>query len=142
MSGELTWRLPWGDLRVERVRSAVAAIVKSWPGVSFAVQVDDTDMISAIFVVPNALVQAASDTAAGEQEAGADDEASPDEADQDEEGLEPETWTIELSFYDLDSDGRVLALEDEWADNLGAWDAACALAEELAESLDGELLEL
>ncbi len=139
MSGELTWRLPWGDLRAERVRAAANALAKRWPGVKVQVEVEDTDTISAIFEVPNALVQAASDAAAAEGEGGGEDTPLQEG---EEEGLEPETWTIELSFYDLDSDGRVMALEDEWADNLGAWDAACALAEELADELGAEELDL
>lgn len=142
MAGELTWRLPWGDLRAERVRTAVQALIKTWPGVTVSVEVEDTDTISAVFQVPNALVQAASDAAMGgssdEDDYGQDGD---EDGDEDEE-LDPETWTIELSFYDLDSDGRVLSLEDEWSDNLGAWDAACALAEELAEALGAESLDL
>lgn len=138
MSGELTWRLPWGDLRPERVKKAVGALLEGWPGVRVEIEVEDRDTISAIFTVPNALVQAASEAASGMTPGEGDLEAEPDE----EAEPDPETWTIELSFYDLEEDGRVLALEEEWADNLGAWDAACTLAEELAEALGAEPLDL
>ena len=134
MAGELTWRLPWGDLRPDRVRSAVSALLGDWPGSTVEVVVEDRDTISAIFRVPDVLVRAAMAAADPEARVG-DPEDEPDEA-------EPEIWTIELSFYDLDSDGRVLALEDEWADNLGAWDAAATLAEDLAEALGAEPLDL
>ncbi|MCB9761752.1 MAG: hypothetical protein H6739_18055 [Alphaproteobacteria bacterium] len=52
-----------------------------------------------------------------------------------------EPYVVELSFYEVDGD-VVLALEEEWADNADAWDAACGIAEEMAEVVGGQQLEL
>lgn len=52
-----------------------------------------------------------------------------------------EPYTVELSFYDLDDGDVVLALEEEWSDNAESWDAACGLAEEMAELLGARQIE-
>lgn len=148
MSWELTWRLPWGDLRADRVRQAAATVAAAWPGVRFEVDVEDRDTISLFFQVPAAMVAAAQDDAAYDPESASEEQAL-DVVDEeqpltaaldDEPGAE--TYTIELSFYDLESDGRVFSLEGEWSDNTAAWDAACALAEDLAAEIGAEELEL
>ncbi len=51
-------------------------------------------------------------------------------------------YEIELSVYDLDSDGRVLSLEADAADNSARFEDACQLAEDLAEALGGWSLDL
>lgn len=51
-------------------------------------------------------------------------------------------YEIELSVYDLDSDGRVLSLEADAADNSAHFEDACQLAEDLAEALGGWSLDL
>lgn len=50
--------------------------------------------------------------------------------------------TVEVSVYDLGSDGRVLSLEADASDNDATWDEACQLAEDLAEALGGQPLDL
>lgn len=50
-------------------------------------------------------------------------------------------YTVELSFYDLEEGGIVMSLEEEWSDNAEAWDAACGLAEGMAELLDAQELD-
>lgn len=145
MSWELTWRLDWRDLRAERVRTAVAEVLKGWPGATLRVEQEDSDTISAFVEVPADLVAALAEAAGGldELEQAADDAAEGDDAEQGEPDADgPATYTLELSFYDLDQDGRVMSLEGEWSDNASAWDAACTLAEELAEALDAESLDL
>lgn len=52
-----------------------------------------------------------------------------------------EPYTVELSFYDLDEGDVVMALEEEWSDNAEAWDAACGLAEAMAELLEAQELD-
>ncbi len=135
MSWEITWRLDWRDLRTERVKQAVAEVLTGWPGATMRVEQEDSDTISCFVEVPADVVAGLAEAAAGV-----------DEADQDgaEEQLveRPASYTLELSFYDLDQDGRVMSLEGEWSDNAAAWDAACTLAEELAEALDAEQLDL
>lgn len=49
---------------------------------------------------------------------------------------------VEVSVYDLDRDGHVLSLEGEASDNADSWDDAAELAENLAERLDAEPLDL
>ena len=53
-----------------------------------------------------------------------------------------EPLIVELSVYDLGSDGRVLSLEADAGDNDATWDDACQLAEDLAEALGGRALDL
>ncbi len=53
-----------------------------------------------------------------------------------------ERHEIELSVYNLDSDGRVLSLEADAADNSARWEDACQIAEDLAEALGGWSLDL
>jgi|GEM_PF-1282657 len=52
------------------------------------------------------------------------------------------TRTVEVSVYDLGGDGRVLSLEADAADNDQVWEDACQLAEDMADALDGEDLDL
>ena len=149
MSWELSWRLDWRDLRMERVRTAVAEVLQGWPGATLKVEQEDADTISCFVEVPAALVAALSEgVELNEDQEGGDEAAEAAEANEAAEAQEaPEelgrsSYTLELSFYDLDQDGRVLSLEGEWSDNTEAWDAACTLAEELAEALDAEPLDL
>jgi hypothetical protein len=53
-----------------------------------------------------------------------------------------EELEIELSVYDLGSDGHVLSLEADAGDNNRVWDDASQLAEDLADLLDAVELEL
>lgn len=53
-----------------------------------------------------------------------------------------ENYTVEVSFYDLGGSDIVMSVEEEWSDNAEAWDAACDMAERLAEKLDAAELEL
>lgn len=57
------------------------------------------------------------------------------------EDAEGPAATLELSVYDLGRDGRVLSVEEEASDNRARWDDACQLGEELAEELDGDVLD-
>ena len=49
---------------------------------------------------------------------------------------------VELSFYELGKDGVVLSLEADAADNHQAWEDASQIAEDLADALDGVLLDV
>lgn len=122
MAEELTWRVGWEELRPDRVSEGATAVVAKLPGLSFEVEVEERDCVSLFFKVPEAYVAAAGGW-------------DPPEGDGD-------TFTIEISFYDLDGDGCVFCLEDEWSDNESAWDAACKLAEDLAEVLDADAIDL
>lgn len=51
-------------------------------------------------------------------------------------------YVVELSFYDLGDGDIVFSVEEEWSDNAEAWDAACEMAERLAELLNAGELEL
>lgn len=131
MSWELTWKLGWGSLRADRVREAAERLAATMPGAVTRVEVEDRDCISCYFEVPAAIVDAARES--GEQAGDEGPEAS---------SGGPARYTIELSFYDLDSDGCVFSLESEWSDNEAAWDAACQLAEDLADAVGAEPLDL
>ena len=122
MSEDLTWRIGWSTLRADRVRQAAATLAKRLGGLTYGVDVEDADCVTLTFQIDAANVAAAGGW-----------EADPDDA---------EIYTIELSFYDLDGDGCVMAFEAEWSDNESAWDAGCAIAEDLAELLGAELLDL
>lgn len=141
MSWEITWRLDWRDLRTERVRQAVAEVLKGWPGATMRVEQEDSDTISCFVEVPADVVAGLAEAASGMDEDGSEDAGDDAAAEQEGEAL-PASYTLELSFYDLDQDGRVMSLEGEWSDNAAAWDAACTLADELAEELDAEPLDL
>ena len=104
MSAEATWQLNWKWLDKIKVTEALTELAAVVEGLSFEVEVEDRECISAFLKV---------------------------------QGIE-----IELSFYDLEGDGRVLSLEPEWADNRENWDAAMELAEELADLLQAEHLDL
>ena len=124
MSDELSWSLPWQTLRVDQIRQ-VAEQIAAPHGLKVEVELEEEDCVSCFFTAPEVFVA----VAGGWQ---------PDLA----EGEGGEEFILELSFYDLDQDGRVMSLEGEWSDNAAAWDAACTLAEELAEALDAEQLDL
>ena len=126
MSWEITWRLDWRDLRTERAKQAVAEVLTGWPSATLRVEQEDSDTFSCFVEVPADVVAGLAEAAAGEEQL----------------VERPASYTLELSFYDLDQDGRVMSLEGEWSDNAAAWDAACTLAEELAEALDAEQLDL
>jgi hypothetical protein len=104
MSAEATWQLNWKWLDKVKVSEALTQLALVVEGLTFEVEVEDRECISAFLHV---------------------------------QGIE-----IELSFYDLDSDGRVLSLEPEWADNREHWEAAMELAEELADILEAEHIDL
>ena len=53
-----------------------------------------------------------------------------------------EPYTVELSLYDMGRGEVMLCLEAEWSDNHEGWDAACEFAEEMAEVLGAEEVEL
>lgn len=53
-----------------------------------------------------------------------------------------DTMEIEVSLYNLGGDGHVISLEADAADNHEVWDDAQQLAEELAERLGADTLEL
>ncbi|MCK6505945.1 hypothetical protein L6R53_21590 [Myxococcota bacterium] len=58
------------------------------------------------------------------------------------QGAEGEPLEVELSVYDLGADGRVLSLEADAGDNADAWEEACQLAEDLADGLGAQPLDL
>lgn len=122
MAEELTWRVGWEELRPDRVRDAGVAVAAKFPGLGVEVEVEERDSVCLYFTVPEAYVAAAGGWDAPEGEG--------------------ETFTVEISFYDLDGDGCVFCLEDEMSDNESAWDAAVQLAEELAEILEADELDL
>ena len=49
---------------------------------------------------------------------------------------------VEISFYELGKDGVVLSLEADASDNHDAWEDASQIAEDLADALDGVLLDV
>lgn len=49
---------------------------------------------------------------------------------------------VEISVYSLGSDGLVLSLEADAADNHATWEDASQIAEDLADNLGGEPLEI
>jgi len=49
---------------------------------------------------------------------------------------------VEVSIYDLSKDGLVLSLEADAADNHDAWEDASQIAEDLADALEGVLLDV
>ena len=58
-----------------------------------------------------------------------------------EEGSDQE-HVLEVSIYDMGSDGHVISLEADAADNDSAWDDASQLTEDLADALEAHPLEL
>ena len=52
------------------------------------------------------------------------------------------TLEVEISIYDLSKDGLVLSLEADAADNHDAWEDASQIAEDLADALEGVLLDV
>ena len=124
MSDELSWSLPWQTLRVDQIRQ-VAEQVAAPHGLKVEVELEEEDCVSCFFTAPEVFVA----VAGGWQ---------PDLA----EGEGGEEFILELSFYDLDGDGCVMCVEPEWSDNEAGWDAACQLAEEFAERVDADPLDL
>ena len=49
---------------------------------------------------------------------------------------------VEISFYDLGGDGRVLSLEIDASDNQAIWEDASELAEQLADAVGANLMDL
>ena len=49
---------------------------------------------------------------------------------------------VEISIYDLNKDGVVISLEADAADNNDTWEDASQIAEDLADALDGVLLDV
>ncbi len=52
------------------------------------------------------------------------------------------TMEVEISVYDLRKDGIILSLEADAADNNDAWDDASQIAEDLADALEGVMLNV
>lgn len=57
-------------------------------------------------------------------------------------GTDGEPLQVEVSVYDLGADGRVLSLEADAGDNAAAWEEACQLAEDMADGLGAQPLDL
>ena len=57
-------------------------------------------------------------------------------------GGEGEAAEVEISVYDLGSDGLVLSLEADVADNHEIWEDASQIAEDLADQLGGSPLSM
>ena len=53
-----------------------------------------------------------------------------------------EQYRLEISIYNMGSDGHVLSLEADAEDNSTTWDDASQLAEDLAEMLEAQPLDL
>ncbi len=107
-----TWRVPGKKLDEARLREAGSSIAAAYAGVSVQVEREDPEFITFFFTVPT----------------------QRDEATQ--------TVEVEVTVYNMGRDGLVLSLEADAADNDAAWEDACQLTEDLADSLDATPLEV
>lgn len=118
MSWERLWRLPGKRLDTLAIRQAAASVAAAYEGVAVEVEWEEDDEVTCFFSVPRG----------GTPGNGAPHPSEP--------------WEVEVSIYDLGQDGVVLSLEGEAADNDAAFDDACQLAEDLADALDAEPIEV
>lgn len=119
MSWEMVWELPWVSLRSDRVKEAAAALEAKVPGLRTRVEVEAKDTVNLFVEVPRELLD-------------------PEELEGVEEGTLP---VVELSFYDLDEEGRVMSLEAEFSDNAKIPDSASDVGDLLAGILGGKFVE-
>jgi hypothetical protein len=107
-----TWKIAGKKLEEPRIREAGAQVAQAYEGVSVEVEREDREFITLFFSVP---VRA-------------------DGADQ--------TVEVELTVYDMGRDGLILSLEEDASDNNAAWEDASQLAEDLADGLGGEPIDV
>ena len=117
MSWERVWKLPGKRLDLPAIRGVAEQVAQAYAGVRVAVDWEDDDTVTCFFLVP-------------------------EEGSQDLVDTVPDDHQVEISFYDLGSDGVVLSLEGEASDNDAAYDDACQLAEDMAELLDAMPIEV
>jgi hypothetical protein len=115
MSEDRTWRLSHSP-GLSGLKAAAEEVASGYAGVSVRVEDEGEGTLTAFFNVP------------GDPESEHEDEQ--------------EDSTCELSVYDLDGDGHLLALEWESGDNSWLDDEADQLAEDMAEALEGRRVDL
>ncbi|MDP6932403.1 MAG: hypothetical protein QGG40_05775 [Myxococcota bacterium] len=109
---DLTWKLAAGKLNETRLRTAGDTVAASYDGTSVRVEKEADDFVTFFFSVPW------------------------------EENAEGGHADVEITVYDMGRDGLVLSLETDAGDNQEAWDDASQLAEDLADQLGGDPLDV
>lgn len=157
IAADRTWRLPWRRLDLKALHEAAAKVAAGYAGVTVRVEAEDTDTHTAFFQIPSP-----AELAAGLQLSPGEDaealeptveverapagELPPDDAtwQDDDEADDDEAvgGVVELSLYDMDGDGILLSLEADASDNGLLVDEADQIADELAEALRAEPLDL
>ena len=117
MSWERVWKLPGKRLDLSAIRGVADQVAQAYAGVRVAVDWEDDDTVTCFFLVPESEGEDLVDAV-------------------------PEDHQVEISFYDLGPDGVVLSLEGEASDNDAVYDDACQLAEDMAELLDGQPIDV
>jgi hypothetical protein len=111
-----TWRVPWKRLDLPRFTQAATEAAAAYAGVQVTVEAEDVDTHTAFFAIP----------------------ARPPEGDE----LGGEGGVVELSLYDMDGDGILLSLEDDASDNARLQEDVDQLAEDIADALEAESVDL
>lgn len=161
IAADRTWRLPWRRLDLKAFQEAAAKVAAGYAGVTVRVEVEDTDTHTAFFTIPTPAELAAGlhlspseDAEALEptvevERAPAGELPADDATWQDEDGDEAADddddavgGVVELSLYDMDGDGVLLSLEADASDNGLLVDEADQIADDLADALRAEPLDL
>jgi hypothetical protein len=108
------WKFPKNNLNEQLIRSAAADVAANYAGIALECDRETPDCMSLYFAVP-----VTSDT----QEASG-------------------TVELEISIYDLGRDGVVISLEPDASDNNHNWDDVSQLAEDLADNLHAESVDV
>ncbi len=116
MSDSREWSLPWRSLDLARLKIIAQDVARNYDGLTVRVEEDEPGSHSVFFTVP------------GDPEASSEEAQGPHVA--------------EVSLYDLGRGEIVLSLEDDASDNAWLGEEADQLAEDLADALEGEPLDL
>jgi hypothetical protein len=108
------WKFPKNKLNEQLIRTAADDVAANYAGIVVDCQREAPDCMSLFFAVP---------TGAGSDKSG-------------------ETVELEISIYDLGRDGVVISLEPDASDNSLNWDEASQLAEDLADNVHAEAIDV
>ena len=166
IAADRTWRLPWRRLDLKALQEAAAKVAAGYAGVTVTVEAEDTDTHTAFFKIPSPAELAAGLQLTPSEDAEAleptveverapagelpaddatwqdDDWANAGDDDDDDDDDDAAGGVVELSLYDMDGDGVLLSLEADASDNGLLVDEADQIADELAEALRAEPLDL
>ncbi len=108
------WKFPKNNLNEQQIRLAAADVAANYAGINLACERETPDCMSLYFTVSTTT-----------------DADGPSE-----------TVELEISIYDLGRDGVVISLEPDSSDNNHNWDDASQLAEDLADNLHAEPIDV